>query len=89
MYLCVSSWIPLFLPASVACIVATIGIPKEFAICVSAKTGENIKDILEAVVEHVRPPKGSINNPLKDVPPMDVDKCNELQELFMKKWKNS
>ena len=40
-----------------------IGIPKEFAICVSAKTGENIKDILEAVVEHVRPPKGSINNP--------------------------
>ena len=42
-----------------------IGIPKEFAICVSAKTGENIKDILEAVVEHVRPPKGSINNPLK------------------------
>ncbi|MDY2724300.1 MAG: translation elongation factor 4, partial [Candidatus Onthovivens sp.] len=42
-----------------------IGIPKEFAICVSAKTGENIKDILEAVVEHVRPPEGSINNPLK------------------------
>ena len=30
-----------------------------------------------------------INNPLKDVPPMDVDKCNALQELFMKKWKNS
>ncbi len=30
-----------------------------------------------------------INNPLKDVPAMDVDKCNELQELFMKKWKNS
>ena len=26
---------------------------------------------------------------LKDVPPMDVDKCNELQELFQKKWKNS
>ena len=30
-----------------------------------------------------------INNPLKDVEAMDVDKCNELQELFMKKWKNS
>lgn len=30
-----------------------------------------------------------INNPLKNVPPMDVDKCNELQELFQKKWKNS
>ena len=30
-----------------------------------------------------------IKNPLKDVPPMDVDKCNELQELFQKKWKNS
>ena len=28
-----------------------------------------------------------INNPLKDVPPMDVDKCNELQELFMKKYR--
>lgn len=42
-----------------------IGIPKEEAICVSAKTGENIRSILEAVVTNIRAPEGNINNPLK------------------------
>ncbi len=42
-----------------------IGLLADEAIMVSAKTGENIKDILEAIVKNVPAPKGDINAPLK------------------------
>ncbi len=41
-----------------------IGIPAYDAPCVSAKTGLNVADVLEAVVKNVPPPKGDINKPL-------------------------
>lgn len=37
-----------------------IAIPREEAIAVSAKTGENIRTVLEAVVKHVPPPTPSV-----------------------------
>lgn len=42
-----------------------IGIPAAEAPEVSAKTGINIKSVLESVVKLVPPPKGDINKPLK------------------------
>ena len=42
-----------------------IGIPAEDAPKVSAKTGENIQDVLEAIVNKVPPPSGDENAPLK------------------------
>lgn len=42
-----------------------IGIPAQDAIRASAKTGEGVSDILEAVVARVPPPTGSIDAPLK------------------------
>lgn len=42
-----------------------IGIPAEDAPLVSAKTGQNIHDILEAVVAKIPAPKGEENEPLK------------------------
>lgn len=42
-----------------------IGIPAEDAPCVSAKTGENIRAILEAVVEKIPAPTGAETAPLK------------------------
>jgi len=42
-----------------------IGIPAEDAPRISAKTGLNIEEVLERVVETVPPPKGDINAPLK------------------------
>ena len=41
-----------------------IGIPAEDAPKVSAKTGENIQDVLEAIVNKVPPPSGDENAPL-------------------------
>ena len=41
-----------------------VGIPGDFAVSVSAKTGENVEAILEAVVEHLPPPSGDRNAPL-------------------------
>ena len=41
-----------------------IGIPADDAPCVSAKTGLNVADVLEAVVKNVPAPKGDINKPL-------------------------
>ena len=41
-----------------------VGIPGDFAVSVSAKTGENVEAILEAVVEHLPPPAGDRNAPL-------------------------
>jgi GTP-binding protein LepA len=42
-----------------------IGIPAQDAIRCSAKTGEGIDDVLEAVIERIPPPKGDPSAPLK------------------------
>ncbi len=42
-----------------------IGIPAHDAIRTSAKTGEGIDDVLEAVIERIPPPKGDPDAPLK------------------------
>jgi GTP-binding protein LepA len=42
-----------------------IGIPAHDAIRTSAKTGEGIDDVLEAVIERIPPPKGDPDKPLK------------------------
>jgi GTP-binding protein LepA len=42
-----------------------IGIPAKDAIRASAKTGEGIDDILEAIVSRVPPPRGEIDGPLR------------------------
>ena len=42
-----------------------IGIPAHDAIRTSAKTGEGIDDVLEAVIERIPPPKGDPEAPLK------------------------
>ena len=41
-----------------------VGIPGDFAVAVSAKTGENVEAILEGIVEHLPPPKGDADAPL-------------------------
>lgn len=42
-----------------------LGIEKAHMICVSAKTGENVESILQAVVDRVPAPKGDVNAPLR------------------------
>lgn len=42
-----------------------IGIPADDAPKVSAKTGENVKAVLESIVKNVPPPSGDENEPLK------------------------
>lgn len=42
-----------------------IGLSTEHAIMVSAKTGEGVGDVLEAIVAHLPPPKGERDAPLK------------------------
>ena len=42
-----------------------IGLDASFAPCISAKTGENIDDVLEAIVEHIPAPKGEAAQPLQ------------------------
>src|SRR3972149_2241090 len=42
-----------------------IGIPAKDAVRASAKTGEGVEDVLEAVVDRIPAPTGSIDNPLK------------------------
>ncbi len=42
-----------------------LGIPKEEALLVSAKTGEGVKELFEAIVERIPPPKGDEKKPLK------------------------
>ena len=42
-----------------------IGLDASYAPCVSAKTGLNIEDVLEAIVEHVPSPKGDAEAPLQ------------------------
>ena len=52
-------------PAVIAQIEDTIGIPAEHAPLISAKSGLNIEDVFEAVIETVPPPIGSDEEPLK------------------------
>jgi GTP-binding protein LepA len=42
-----------------------IGLPIEHAIAISAKTGLNVKAVLEAVVKYIPAPKGSVDAPLQ------------------------
>ena len=42
-----------------------IGLDGDSAVLVSAKTGENIKAVLESVVKNIAPPRGDVNKPLK------------------------
>ena len=42
-----------------------IGIPAEDSICISAKTGEGVHNLLEAIVKQVPPPTGDEHAPLK------------------------
>lgn len=42
-----------------------IGLDASFAPLISAKSGLNIQDVLEAIVTHVPAPKGDVNAPLK------------------------
>jgi len=42
-----------------------IGLPCDYAPAVSAKTGQNVEDVLEAIVKHIPAPKGDLNKPLK------------------------
>ncbi len=42
-----------------------IGIPAEDAPKISAKTGQNVKAVLESIVKNVPPPNGKLSNPLK------------------------
>ena len=41
-----------------------IGIPGDHAVAVSAKTGENVEAVLEAIVQHLPPPQGDADSPL-------------------------
>lgn len=42
-----------------------IGLPAEDALMISAKTGLNCEEVLEAIVNRIPAPKGDTNNPLK------------------------
>ncbi len=43
----------------------SVGLPADDAVCVSAKTGLNVADILEAVVTRLPPPQGDADAPLQ------------------------
>lgn len=42
-----------------------IGIPADGAVPVSAKTGQNVEDVLEGIIKHLPAPKGSEKDPLR------------------------
>ena len=42
-----------------------IGLPKEECILASAKEGIGTQDILEAIIKHIPPPKGNVDQPLR------------------------
>jgi len=42
-----------------------IGLDASYAPCISAKTGLNVEDVLEAIVRHIPPPRGDTDAPLK------------------------
>ncbi|MDR3237745.1 MAG: translation elongation factor 4 [Spirochaetia bacterium] len=43
----------------------TLGLDPLIAVCVSAKVGTNIDELLEKIIEFIPPPKGNPENPLK------------------------
>ncbi len=53
------------IPSTKSQIENVIGIPCDEAPCISAKTGLNVKDVLEQIVKNVRPPHGDIQKPFK------------------------
>jgi len=42
-----------------------IGLDTEGALCISAKTGENVKELLEQIVKRIPPPRGDSKAPLR------------------------
>jgi GTP-binding protein LepA len=50
--------------SAVAELEEVIGIPGDHAVPVSAKTGQNVEAVLEAIVAHLPPPAGDRNEPL-------------------------
>ena len=52
-------------PGAIEELEEVIGIPGDLAVAVSAKTGENVKAVLEAITQHLPPPKGDANGPLR------------------------
>src|SRR3989338_6212821 len=42
-----------------------IGIPSDTAVLASAKTGQGVEEVLEAIVHHIPPPKDSVEDPLR------------------------
>jgi GTP-binding protein LepA len=42
-----------------------LGLPMEIAVLCSAKTGQGIEDVFEAIVQHVPPPKDTSDQPLR------------------------
>ncbi|PJF39002.1 MAG: elongation factor 4, partial [Phototrophicales bacterium] len=46
-------------------VVDLLGVPEDSVICVSAKTGQNVEAILQAVVDHIPPPSGDPEAPLR------------------------
>jgi len=46
-------------------VVDLLGVPKEEVLKMSAKTGEGVENVLKAIIERIRPPKGDPNKPLK------------------------
>ncbi|WP_263410558.1 translation elongation factor 4 [Terriglobus tenax] len=53
------------IPRTKEMIETTVGLPADDAVAVSAKTGLNVQDILEAVVERLPPPQGDSSKPLQ------------------------
>lgn len=43
----------------------SLGIPSEDAILISAKTGQNVEKVLEAIIEKIPPPSGNPDGPLR------------------------
>ncbi|WP_448516996.1 translation elongation factor 4 [Pseudothermotoga sp.] len=46
-------------------VVDLLGVPRQDVLKMSAKTGEGVENVLKAIVERIRPPKGDPNKPLK------------------------
>jgi len=46
-------------------VVDLLGVDPEEVILTSAKTGEGVRDMLEAVVERIPPPRGDTDRPLR------------------------
>ncbi|AEH50308.1 translation elongation factor 4 [Pseudothermotoga thermarum] len=46
-------------------IISLLGVKKDEILKISAKTGQGVKEVLDAIIERVRPPKGDPNKPLK------------------------